>query len=275
MEFIDSVHKAPEARDACVAALIEHPALKFYWKPENGLKQWFIDGFSIDATKVLQHKTVLWDSSCGATAPVHESDAVNASPGDLPELYAFMATHAEYGTVLFLPVLNCRGGKKGAWDDVKFWTANLSEDEVKFLKEDMAYYLQPDAWTKGDPDALKAVQDDIAAGKFDSINAKLFLVRTPAAHCQSMYLHTCCRTASNTHCSHACSLLGPPNSQGTSFGAQTTRIGPAQRGSACGSCCATSSSHASCFLTSRFFVDAHFLCSAPPCTSTAMSLPLI
>lgn len=269
MDFSAKTFNDPICKDACAEAGVFEK--KWYWKHSNGYKQWFLDGLTIDPTKVLEGKTVLWDSSGGkGNLPVHESCAVNASPGDLPQLHAMLATHAEFGTVLFLPALSCTGGPVGAWDDVDIWTCQLTEEERKFLIHDMQYYVMPKALdhNKRDKEAVEAHRKAVADEMLSNINKRLFLVCPLYIMCCS----TCCRTECITHCSHPATDLGPPSSLGTSSGAQTTRIGPAQRGVASALCCSSSSFQASIFLTSRCFCIGQVTCSEPPCTSTASNL---
>lgn len=184
VHFESGIHTDPVAYEACREAGIFDKGYKYYWKHENGFNQWFIDGLTIEATRMLSGKTVLWDSSCGKGAPVHESDVVNASPGDLPQVYAFLASHAEFGTVLFLPRLSCKGGDDDAWDGVEFYTAHISEEEKELVK-DMQMYLQPGTTTHKEHDkaAVDAHRAAVLAERLGNINPKLFLVRPVHSMC--------------------------------------------------------------------------------------------
>lgn len=193
MTFNKGIHTAPQAIDACHEAGIFEK--DWFWQHENALEQWHGDALTIMASKVLLGKTILWDSSTGKNAPVHESRAVNPSPGTIPQLQAYLFTHAQHGTHIFVPINGCKGGKKGANDDVEVWTSALTQEDITFLKEDMDYYVQPKTYNANErnPVALQALRDDVK-GKwvevdkqkvwqgpdYTSVDGRLFLVRHPS-----------------------------------------------------------------------------------------------
>lgn len=185
MEFSKTLHEEyGPARRACTEALIFEK--EFYWSHANGYDQWFIDALSVDASKVLSGRTILWDCKSGLQPPVHESDVVNASPGSTPVVQVFLLSHAQHGTLAIYPHLSNHGGKKDAWDDFDFWTKWLTQEEHDFIKE-QDYYIQPQARDKASPEALQRMQGD----EFDP---KLFLVRLCAScisqhMCPHMQLH--------------------------------------------------------------------------------------
>jgi hypothetical protein len=179
MHFPASVHTSPQARKACEDAGIFDPETNWWWSHNNGYNQWHIDALTVDASKMLGGMSIMWDCKSGQQPPVLESDAINASPGALPQVQVFLVAHPKHGTLAFYPHLACKGGKKDSWVGFEYWTANLTPAQAQLLK-DNNYYMQPSAET---PENLERVQKQ----PLDEIDPSLFVVRAQS----STYFCTC------------------------------------------------------------------------------------
>lgn len=77
------------------------------WNHALGYKQWWIDALTCDPSHMMEG-TGLWEH--GRPQPVSCSKLVNAKPGSLPCVMAYLAAHAKHGTRVFYPYHGARHG---------------------------------------------------------------------------------------------------------------------------------------------------------------------
>lgn len=261
MEFPKTVHEDPAAIDACREAGIFDR--DFYWKHSNGYNQHHLDALTADLDKALSAQFVLWDSKSDAQQPVHETDVHNASPGSLPKVQAFVATHAEYGTKSFYPVLASKGGPVDAFKEFVPWTAGLNAAAIALLK-DMDYFVQPGAkLTKAGQEGIKRMREE-----HEGINPKNWLVR-PVTPCLEHSAERAGAPAPAPHpaTAHVWAWM-PSDLVPTQPLAHWPNRGQTSPWS-------TSSLHASAVSSSRATAFLSVWCSLEPCTSTANMRPLV
>ena len=132
-----SFYKTERAAKRCFA-----PGYRYMWDPKNGQQQWWIDAFTCDPRALGQAMSGIQFK--GAPPPVAQNDILNASVGRLPVMLVYIAVHQTYGTRIFYPYHGAKAGKQAAYEGYEYWTADLTDDEVKQLN-DFVYYNQPGA----------------------------------------------------------------------------------------------------------------------------------
>lgn len=128
-----------------------HPSYAYYWNPDNGKKQWWIDALSVDPSKSFDDLRGIW--ARGVPQPVVESKVHNSSIGSMPLILAYVAVHPDYGCHIFFPF---HGAKHGGVDKLshgtmyqgfRFWFHDCGPLELHKLTT-MNYYNTEEAMVK-------------------------------------------------------------------------------------------------------------------------------
>ena len=167
------------------------------WNHDRGYNQWFIDAFKIDPVKMMEEEYGIWER--GVPQPVQEVSVAGASPGSVPTLTAFIATHARHGTRIFFPKNATGGGRVDSWDEYEWWTTHLTEEEKERLKQ-RNYYNMEEALQRS---CLPGLQQLMQEAQFseDFFLVCLNCITTPVAGLAAP-CHT--RTAAMSHPLYFC-----------------------------------------------------------------------
>ena len=173
-------HAHPLCADACAEAGIFDADKQFWWSPENGYKTISIDALTVDPAKLVEGLEGIWDTAEKVVEqPILETKLHNTSPGEAPQVQAWLATSAEWGAMVFFPRLATKGGPAGAADECEWWYSKLTPTQLAFLQQ-MKYYNRDEA-LQANAEVAAAIQRQAQAGAAASVDHALFMVSSQ--HC--------------------------------------------------------------------------------------------
>lgn len=168
----------PVCKEACQQYGIFDPGYDYRWSHANGQNQWFIDAYTLDASKMLSDEVGIWEA--GIPQPVQEVSVAHASPGAAPKVQVFIATHVKLGTLAFYPYHSSRGGRQNSFTDFKWWVTELTEEDVKAIVK-FSHYVPDGALAKAKAEVRASVTSEFDVDNFLVCHSFLTPLRFPAA----------------------------------------------------------------------------------------------